>query len=53
LDFVAEAFNLFNRASVAQINRVFGSTLTPMAGFERPTEGLGARQIQFSLDFEF
>jgi carboxypeptidase family protein/TonB-dependent receptor-like protein len=53
LDVVAEFFNLFNRANVAQINSVFGSNLTPIAGFEQPIQGIGARQIQFSLDFEF
>jgi hypothetical protein len=53
LDLVAESFNIFNRANVAQINSVFGSNLMPIAGFGQPTEALGARQIQFSLDFEF
>jgi len=53
LDVVAEFFNLFNRANVAQINSVFGSNLTSIAGFEQPIQGIGARQIQFSLDFEF
>jgi outer membrane receptor protein involved in Fe transport len=53
LDLVAEGFNLFNRANVAQINPVFGYGLTPVAGFGQPTEGVGARQIQFSLDYEF
>jgi hypothetical protein len=53
LDLVAEFFNLFNRPNVAQINPVFGSNLTPMAGLGQPIEGFGARQIQFSLDFEF
>jgi len=53
LDVVAEAFNLFNRPNVAQINPVFGSNATPIAGFGQPIEGAGARQIQFSLDFEF
>jgi hypothetical protein len=53
LDLVAESFNLFNRANVSGINPVFGSNLTPLAGFGQPIEGLGARQIQFSLDFEF
>jgi hypothetical protein len=53
LDLVAEAFNLFNRLNVAQINPVFGSNLTPISGFGQPIEGVGARQIQFSLDFEF
>ena len=53
LDLVAESFNLLNRANVAAINPVFGSNLAPSAGFGQPTEGVGARQIQFSLDFEF
>src|SRR5262249_3525749 len=53
LDLVAEFFNLFNSANVPQINPVFGSGLTPMPGFRQPTAGTGARQIQFSLDFEF
>jgi hypothetical protein len=53
LDVVAEFFNLFNHANVSQINPVFGSNLTPGAGYGQPTEGTGARQIQFSLDFEF
>jgi hypothetical protein len=50
---VAESFNLLNRANVAAINPVFGSNLTPIAGFGQPAEGIGSRQIQFSLDFEF
>jgi hypothetical protein len=53
LDVVADFFNLFNRANVSQINPVFGSNLTAMPGFGQPIEGIGARQIQFSLDFEF
>lgn len=53
LDVVAESFNLLNRANALQINPVFGSNLTPIPGFGQATEGLGARQIQFSLDFEF
>jgi hypothetical protein len=50
---VAEFFNLFNRANVSQINPVFGSGLIPIPGFRQPIAGTGARQIQFSLDFEF
>jgi hypothetical protein len=52
-DLVAEFFNLFNSANVSQINPFFGSGLTPIPGFRQPTAGTGARQIQFSLDFEF
>src|SRR6267142_1337056 len=53
LDLAAEFFNLFNRANVSQINAVFGSGSTPIPGFRQPIAGTGARQIQFSLDFEF
>jgi hypothetical protein len=53
LDLVAEFFNLFNSPNVSQINPVFGSGLTPIPGFRQPIAGTGARQIQFSLDFEF
>ena len=53
LDLVAEAFNLFNRANVAQVNPVFGAGMLPQAGFLQSLTGTGSRQIQFSLDFEF
>lgn len=53
LDVVAESFNLLNRANVADVNPVFGPDLAPALGFGQPVEGLGARQIEFSLDFEF
>jgi hypothetical protein len=53
LDVVAESFNLLNRANVARINPVFGQNLTAIPDFRQPTEALGPRQIQFSLDFEF
>ena len=53
LDVVVEFFNLFNSANVSQINPVFGSGSTPIPGFRQPIAGTGARQIQFSLDFEF
>jgi hypothetical protein len=53
LDLVAEAFNLMNRASVVQINPVFGIGPVPQPDFLRPITGAGARRIQFSLDFEF
>jgi outer membrane receptor protein involved in Fe transport len=53
LDLVAEAFNLFNHANVAQLNPVFGTGTIAQAGFLQPIAGDGSRQIQFSLDFEF
>ena len=53
LDVVAEFFNVANRANVAQIDPVFGSGAAPSADFGQAIEGLGARQVQFSLDYEF
>jgi hypothetical protein len=53
LDVVAEAFNLFNRPNVAQVNPVYGVGVMPMSGFLRPLAGAGSRRMQFSLDFEF
>ena len=53
LDCVAEFFNLFNHPNVVQINPIFGSNLAPAESFGQPTEGAGARRIQFSLDYEF
>jgi Carboxypeptidase regulatory-like domain/TonB dependent receptor len=53
LDLVVEVFNLLNRTNVSQINPVYGSLLTPRLAFGRPIEAGIARQIQFSLDFEF
>jgi len=53
LDLVAESFNLFNRANVSELNPVFGSNLSPIAGFREPIASTGARRIEFSLDFEF
>jgi hypothetical protein len=48
-----EAFNLLNRANVAQINPIFGVGATPLPSFGQPITGTGARRIPFSLDFEF
>jgi len=53
LDLVAEFFNLLNRTNVNQINPFFGLGATPLAGFGAPTQAMNARQIQFSLDFEY
>jgi Carboxypeptidase regulatory-like domain/TonB dependent receptor-like, beta-barrel/TonB-dependent Receptor Plug Domain len=53
LDLVAEAFNFLNHTNVDQINSCFGPDLSPLAGFAQPTAAQYARQIEFSLDFEF
>jgi TonB dependent receptor len=53
LDLVAESFNLLNRTNVSQINPFFGVGSMPLPTFGTPTNALNARQIQFSLDFEY
>ncbi|HET6199032.1 MAG: hypothetical protein ACHP8A_13475 [Terriglobales bacterium] len=53
LDLVAEAFNLFNHPNVAEINPYFGSGALPLSGFGAPIEGLTARRVEFSIDFEY
>jgi carboxypeptidase family protein/TonB-dependent receptor-like protein len=53
LDVVAEFFNLFNHPNVLEINPAFGSGAAPIAGYGQPLEAMGARRVQFSLDFEF
>jgi hypothetical protein len=53
LDFVVEAFNVLNRTNVTQVNTVYGPLLTPLRSFGRPVGAGAARQLQFSIDFEF
>jgi hypothetical protein len=51
LDLVAEAFNLLNRSNVVRMNPIYGTAAAPQPGFLQPLAG--ARQLQFSLNFEF
>ena len=53
LDLVIEAFNVLNRTNVTQVNAVYGPLLAPLQSFGRPIEAGPARQLQFSIDFEF
>ena len=53
VDWVAEAFNIFNHPNIAQLNPVFGQESVGLPSFLQPLTGLGARRLQFSLDFEF
>jgi hypothetical protein len=53
LDLVVEVFNLLNRLNVTQLNSVYGPYSTPSAGFGRAIDAGTARQLQFSIDFEF
>lgn len=53
LDLVVEAFNLLNRTNVTAVNNIYGSDALPAAGFMRAIAAANARQLQFSIDFEF
>jgi hypothetical protein len=53
LDFVVEGFNILNRRNVTELDAIFGSSLTPRPAFGRPIDAAHARQLQFSIDFEF
>jgi carboxypeptidase family protein/TonB-dependent receptor-like protein len=53
LDLVVESFNLLNHTNVTELNPIFGSGAAPIPGFSRPIEALNARQVEFSIDFEY
>nr|MBA2339719.1 TonB-dependent receptor [Pyrinomonadaceae bacterium] len=53
LDFVVEAFNLFNRPNVLELNAFYGSGAMPLPSFGAPTAFAAPRQVRFSIDFEF
>lgn len=53
LDFVAESFNLLNHTNVVGLNQVFGPANTAISTFNTPNRAEIARQLQFSIDFEF
>ncbi len=53
LDFVAESFNLLNHTNVVRLNQFFGPGAVPISVFKTPNRAGIARQLQFSIDFEF
>ncbi|HUZ04308.1 MAG TPA: hypothetical protein VMU62_03035, partial [Acidobacteriaceae bacterium] len=53
LDIVAESFNLLNHTNVSLLNTAYGSGSASQAGFAAPIAASSARQIQFSLDYEY
>ena len=53
LDFVAESFNLLNHTNVVALNQFFGAKSAPDSVFAKPNKAGIARQLQFSIDFEF
>jgi hypothetical protein len=53
LDVVAESFNLLNHTNVVALNQFYGVLNSPLPTFATPNKAGIARQLQFSLDFEF
>jgi hypothetical protein len=50
---LAEGFNVFNRANLQLPNNIFGTGLTPRAGFRQPNAAADPRQLQFGLRLDF
>lgn len=53
LDLVIESFNLLNHANVVALNQFYGALTAPLPSFASPNKAGIARQLQFSVDFEF
>jgi hypothetical protein len=53
LELLVEGFNVLNRANYSVPNNVFGTGLTPLASFGRPTAAFDPRQIQLGFRFGF
>ncbi|MEO6393111.1 MAG: hypothetical protein ABIP75_14780, partial [Pyrinomonadaceae bacterium] len=53
IEALAEGFNLFNRSNLQIPNSVFGTGVTPLTAFGRPTAAGDPRQIQFGLKLNF
>jgi hypothetical protein len=53
---IAEAFNLFNRFNVQDINEIYGQATfdqPPLPTFKTPTAAFDPRDIQFAVKFQF
>jgi hypothetical protein len=53
LQLIAEGFNVFNRANLQIPNNIFGTGVTPLPTFGRPTAAGDPRQIQFGVRLDF
>src|SRR5713101_2484026 len=53
LDFVAESFNVLNHTNVVSLNQFYGPERSPLSVFATPNKASIARQLRFSIDFEF
>ena len=49
LDFIADAFNLFNRTNIAAVNQLCDPSAGPTCSAGQPTASYDARQFQFAL----
>jgi len=53
VEFIAEGFNVFNRANLQLPNNVYGAGAAPLPAFGRATAAADPRQIQFGLRLDF
>ena len=53
LQLLAEGFNILNRANFGIPNNTFGSGVTPLPAFGRPTAAFDPRQFQFGMKVSF
>jgi hypothetical protein len=53
LELIVEGFNLFNRSNLSVPNNTYGSGVTPLAAFGRPTAAFDPRQLQAGFRFTF
>jgi hypothetical protein len=53
LDVVAETFDLLNHTNVVALNQFYGAFSSPLPTFATPNKAGIARELHFSLDFEF
>jgi hypothetical protein len=53
LETMVETFNAFNRTNLQFPNNTFGTAVTPLPAFGRPTAAADPRQIQFGLRLSY
>ena len=53
LQFLAEGFNVLNRANLGVPNNTFGSGVQPLPAFGQPTAAFDPRQFQFGMKLSF
>jgi hypothetical protein len=53
IELMIEAFNVLNHVNVLNVNNTFGTGLTPLPSFGRPTLAGDPRQIQLGARWRF